>query len=131
MPTTYSVTDNSEFITELKLSPLPQLAFTWYDQLRKERKTMAVNFKNYIIRGTEMFSYLFILDFIIEMILIKGNGKIITVLGLHVESFITLDEQELILYLTEYSLIPYLLFLFFWTKFFKWGQQRTIHSLHN
>ncbi len=78
-----------------------------------------------------MFSYLFILDFIIEMILIKGNGKIITVLGLHVESFITLDEQELILYLTEYSLIPYLLFLFFWTKFFKWGQQRTIHSLHN
>lgn len=92
---------------------------------------MAVNFKNYIIRGTEIFSYLFILDFIIEMILIKGNGKIITVLGLHVESFITLDEQELILYLTEYSLIPYLLFLFFWTKFFKWGQQRTIHSLHN
>ncbi|MBF0702016.1 hypothetical protein IR074_09045 [Lactobacillus murinus] len=92
---------------------------------------MAANFKNYIIRGTEMFSYLSILDFIIEMILIKGNGKLTTVLGLHVESFITLDEQELILYLTEYSLIPYLLFLFFWTKFFKWGQQRTIHSLHN
>lgn len=92
---------------------------------------MAENFKNYIIRGTEMFIYLFILDLIIEMFLIKGNGKFTTVLGLHVESFITLDEQELTLYLTEYSLIPYLLFLFLWTKFFKWKQQRAIPPLHN
>lgn len=80
---------------------------------------MAANFKNYIIRGTEMFSYLSILDFIIEMILIKGNGKITTVLGLHVESFITLDEQELILYLTEYSLIPLSTFLIFLDKIFQ------------
>lgn len=81
---------------------------------------MAANFKNYIIRGTEMFIYLFIIDFIIEMFLIKGNAKLTTVLGLHVESFITPDEQEVKLYLSQYSLIPYLLFLFFWTKFFKW-----------
>lgn len=80
---------------------------------------MAANFKNYIIRGIEMFSYLSILDFIIEMILIKGNGKITTVLGLHVESFITLDEQELILYLTEYSLIPLSTFLIFLDKIFQ------------
>jgi len=66
-----------------------------------------------------MFSYLSILDFIIEMILIKGNGKITTVLGLHVESFITLDEQELILYLTEYSLIPLSTFLIFLDKIFQ------------
>lgn len=30
---------------------------------------MAANFKNYIIRGTEMFIYLFIIDFIIEIFL--------------------------------------------------------------
>lgn len=92
---------------------------------------MTANFKNYIIRGTEMFIYLFILDLIIEMFLIKGNGKLTTVLGLHVESFITPDEQEVTLYLSQYSLVPYLLFLFFWTKFFKWRQQRIIRSLHN
>lgn len=92
---------------------------------------MAANFKNYIIRGTEMFIYLFIIDFIIEMFLIKGNAKLTTVLGLHVESFITPDEQEVKLYLSQYSLIPYLLFLFFWTKFFKRKQQRAIPPLHN
>lgn len=92
---------------------------------------MAENFKNYIIRGTEMFIYLFILDLIIEMFLIKGNGKITTVLGLHVESFITPDEQEITLYLSQYSLIPYLLFLFLWTKFFKWKQHQAIPPLHN
>jgi len=92
---------------------------------------MAENFKNYIIRGTEMFIYLFILDLIIEMFLIKGNGKITTLLGLHVESFITPDEQEITLYLSQYSLIPYLLFLFLWTKFFKWKQQRAMPPLHN
>ena len=89
---------------------------------------MAANFKNYIIRGTEMFIYLFIIDFIIEMFLIKGNAKLTTVLGLHVESFITPDEQEVTLYLSQYSLIPY---LFFWTTFFKWKQQRAIPPLHN
>ena len=67
---------------------------------------MTANFKNYIIRGTEMFIYLFILDLIIEMFLIKGNGKLTTVLGLHVESFITPDEQEVTLYLSQYSLVP-------------------------
>lgn len=73
---------------------------------------MTANFKKRIICGTEMFIYLFILDLVIEMFLIKGNGKITTVLGLHVESFITLDEQELTLYLTQDLLISYLLFLF-------------------
>ena len=68
---------------------------------------MAANFKNYIIRGTEMFIYLFIIDFIIEMFLIKGNAKLTTVLGLHVESFITPDEQEV----TLYPLSTFLIFL--------------------
>lgn len=68
---------------------------------------MAANFKNYIIRGTEMFIYLFIIDFIIEMFLIKGNAKLTTVLGLHVESFITPDEQEVKLYLSQGSVAKF------------------------
>lgn len=92
---------------------------------------MTANLKKHGIRGTEMFIYLFILDLVIEMFLIKGNGKLTTVLGLHVESFSTLDEQESTLYLTQDLLIFYLLFLFFWTKFFKWKEQRAIPFLHN